>query len=297
MITSQNPSAGDFVSGPSGWIPRIVGVGVFIAVVASVLSAAIGSEAIGPFVFRSWAQRVAGFVNGTNSSGIVFGFLICILSTAVALFAALVSSLSWRRRGGPGLAFFSGFLALVATFPVAVNLDIALGIGGSGMRAAQRILAVEAPGYLGAAAGGIVAGFGVFALVTSLFSSRLRRYFGPVRKKSSLPQGFVGHTVGNQPVYTQLGSSDEDHLVMSDQLEGRYSGVVRSGTNVLAIIALVLGIFGGVLAIPFGHVALRQIRRSGEQGRALAVTGLILGYISLAAIVGIAVLFLAATNQ
>jgi peptidyl-prolyl cis-trans isomerase B (cyclophilin B) len=33
-----------------------------------------------------------------------------------------------------------------------------------------------------------------------------------------------------------------------------------------------------VLGIVFGHVALSQIRRTGEQGRGLAIAGLVIGY-------------------
>lgn len=54
-------------------------------------------------------------------------------------------------------------------------------------------------------------------------------------------------------------------------------------TNVLAILALVFGILGGLLAIPFGHIARSQIRRTGEGGSGLALAGLILGYLWLAA--------------
>lgn len=89
-------------------------------------------------------------------------------------------------------------------------------------------------------------------MVGALLSGRsLRSAFGPVRQVVSPPPGVVG------------------------------------GTNALAIVALVLGIFGGVLAIPVGHVSLNQIRRSGESGRGLAVAGLVLGYLSLVVIVGV----------
>lgn len=54
-------------------------------------------------------------------------------------------------------------------------------------------------------------------------------------------------------------------------------------TNIFAVLALVFGILGGILAIPFGHVARSQIRRTGEQGDGLALAGLILGYIWLVA--------------
>ncbi len=59
-------------------------------------------------------------------------------------------------------------------------------------------------------------------------------------------------------------------------------------TNALAIISLVAGcaqfficIVGSIVAIVTGHIARRQIKRSGEQGAGLALAGLILGYIGL----------------
>ena len=49
-------------------------------------------------------------------------------------------------------------------------------------------------------------------------------------------------------------------------------------TNTLAILALVFGVMGGVAAIPLGHIAVAQIKRTGENGRGLAIAGLVLGY-------------------
>lgn len=55
-------------------------------------------------------------------------------------------------------------------------------------------------------------------------------------------------------------------------------------TNGLAIAALVLGLLGfGLLPVIFGHVALGQIKRTGEGGSGLALAGLILGYLGLIA--------------
>jgi hypothetical protein len=57
-------------------------------------------------------------------------------------------------------------------------------------------------------------------------------------------------------------------------------------TNGLAIAAFVLGLCGfGILPVIFGHVALAQIRRTGDGGTAFAVIGLVLGYLVLAAVV------------
>lgn len=57
------------------------------------------------------------------------------------------------------------------------------------------------------------------------------------------------------------------------------------GTNTMAILAIIFGIGGGVLGIIFGHVALSQIKRTGEDGRGLAIAGLIFGYLGLAALI------------
>ncbi|WP_375401284.1 DUF4190 domain-containing protein [uncultured Amnibacterium sp.] len=50
-------------------------------------------------------------------------------------------------------------------------------------------------------------------------------------------------------------------------------------TNTLAIVALVLGIVVPIGGIICGHIALRQIRRTGEQGHGLALAGTIIGYV------------------
>jgi uncharacterized protein DUF4190 len=48
---------------------------------------------------------------------------------------------------------------------------------------------------------------------------------------------------------------------------------------------LVLGFIFPLLAIPVGHVARREIARTGGRGDALALIGLIFGYLSLIVLV------------
>jgi len=60
-------------------------------------------------------------------------------------------------------------------------------------------------------------------------------------------------------------------------------------TNSVAIVALILGFvvpLGGVIA---GHIALAQIKRTGEGGRGMALAGVIIGY----AYIGFLVLYVA----
>jgi hypothetical protein len=54
-------------------------------------------------------------------------------------------------------------------------------------------------------------------------------------------------------------------------------------TNVLGIITLVLGILGFALVpVITGHIALAQIKRTGDEGRGITIAGLVLGYVGLA---------------
>lgn len=64
-----------------------------------------------------------------------------------------------------------------------------------------------------------------------------------------------------------------------------YGYVPVRPTNTFAVISLVsslasmMVLIGWIPGIVFGHMALRQIDRSGENGRSLAIAGLIVGYI------------------
>ena len=52
-------------------------------------------------------------------------------------------------------------------------------------------------------------------------------------------------------------------------------------TNGLAIAALVSSFFVSILGIILGFVALNQIKTSGEQGRGLALAGIIIGFVAV----------------
>jgi hypothetical protein len=86
--------------------------------------------------------------------------------------------------------------------------------------------------------------------------------------------------------------ADLDQLV-TDLPVARATAVTPvAGTSGLAIASLACGlvqlVFGPLTAIPaivFGHVALHQIKRTGEQGAGLALAGLILGWATVILIV------------
>lgn len=67
-------------------------------------------------------------------------------------------------------------------------------------------------------------------------------------------------------------------------------------TNTLAIVSLVASIaglvilwgIGSIAGVICGHISLGQIKKTGEQGRGMAVAGLIVGYVGIAlAIIGV----------
>ena len=50
-------------------------------------------------------------------------------------------------------------------------------------------------------------------------------------------------------------------------------------TNAMAVASLVCAFIFAPLAIVFGHLSLSQMKRTGEQGRGMAVAGLVIGYV------------------
>jgi hypothetical protein len=63
----------------------------------------------------------------------------------------------------------------------------------------------------------------------------------------------------------------------------------QARNNRLAVASLVLSLLwlfglGSLLGVIFGHIALSQIKQSGELGRGLAIGGIVLGYLALALI-------------
>jgi hypothetical protein len=59
-----------------------------------------------------------------------------------------------------------------------------------------------------------------------------------------------------------------------------------AATNTLAIVALVTSLLGiGLAGIICGHISLGQIKQTNEQGKGMALAGLIIGYVSTAFII------------
>jgi len=83
----------------------------------------------------------------------------------------------------------------------------------------------------------------------------------------------TAHDDGTIVSYPAGGTADPSYLPPT--------GPPAPHTNTLAIVSLVTGFCCSIAAVITGHMALGQIRRTGEAGRGLAVAGLILGYVSI----------------
>ena len=76
-----------------------------------------------------------------------------------------------------------------------------------------------------------------------------------------------------------------------------YGASTAAKTNVLAIVSLVsslVGFFTGIgflVGVVCGHISLSQIKKTGEQGRGMALAGLIIGYIGIALSVILTIVF------
>lgn len=90
--------------------------------------------------------------------------------------------------------------------------------------------------------------------------------------------------------------STPQYQTQSPQHPGYAAGPAK--TNTLAIVALISSFFVSLLGVILGHVALKQIKTTGEGGRGLAIAALAIGYASMAiAVVLIIVMMAAAASQ
>ena len=83
------------------------------------------------------------------------------------------------------------------------------------------------------------------------------------------------------------------------QAPGYAPAPAAAPTNTMAIVSMISSIIGWfafgslcIVGVILGHISLKQLKTSGEGGRGMALTGLIMGYIGIAGwIVGLIILF------
>jgi hypothetical protein len=96
--------------------------------------------------------------------------------------------------------------------------------------------------------------------------------------------------VGQQR-YWDGGAWTEHRAPVATAYAGGYSGPSYPGTSGLAVASMVLGILwifwiGAILALIFGYIALRQIKRTpGLGGKGMAIAGIVLGWVWIALLI------------
>lgn len=65
------------------------------------------------------------------------------------------------------------------------------------------------------------------------------------------------------------------------QHQGYAPAPTPAKTNTLAIAALISSFFVSLLGVILGHIALSQIKTTGEGGRGMAIAALVIGYVSM----------------
>jgi hypothetical protein len=126
--------------------------------------------------------------------------------------------------------------------------------------------------------------------------------------KAAFAEGRLGHEEYSARVGRALAArtfGDLDALTMDLPGARVPAPPAPPGTNALAIASLVCGIgqffgfwlLGTIPAIVCGHMARRQIRRTGEQGDGMALAGVILGWagVGLTIVFGVLIAILVAT--
>lgn len=72
---------------------------------------------------------------------------------------------------------------------------------------------------------------------------------------------------------------------------GAYQPPAQPGYNTMSIVAFILAFFVSIVGIILGYVALSQIKRTGEQGRGLALAAIIIGFVEVALAIFFFILF------
>lgn len=96
---------------------------------------------------------------------------------------------------------------------------------------------------------------------------------------------------GAQEASTRHGSPESYRTSVSAS-HGQSNWPATHPTNTLAVISLVTGLLCfSIISVILGHIALGQIKRTGENGATLAIIGLVLGYLQIIAGVFLVLIF------
>lgn len=247
----------------------------------------------------------------------VWPFTLCVLLALPVVFL-LAIVLRWTRRMLPEFIAYYGILGVLGVGAILLVVgtigSIARASANSRQPRAGRtesalpfvLVAVLGPlaiiamfflgPFVGVRFGGLFGlAFCVLAIVAMLVTGitvavkRSRANTARYSPKVGSATAPIGYTSDGQPIYPIVGYTPDGNPVTADRAIGYQPR--PTGTNAMAIIALIVAFVVPVLAIIFGHIARSQIRRTGEDGAGLALAGLIIGYLSVGATIAILAVF------
>lgn len=143
----------------------------FVLVLVAVIALALVLLFVVAFLPRWWAHRIANQVDGSYTSGVVWGLFAGAVFTAIPLVVgrfAFRRHVAWRTRG------ILLAVALVLAAPNLLTLGIVLG-NGDAARDAQATLQNRGTGFRGASLIGAIVGAVLVAFAFYLLASRRSR--------------------------------------------------------------------------------------------------------------------------
>jgi hypothetical protein len=88
---------------------------------------------------------------------------------------------------------------------------------------------------------------------------------------------------GNAPRYREVGPYGQPGPYVTRSRVGRKTNSLAIASLCCGIGQILVGILAGIPAIVLGFVAISQIRQTGENGRGMAIAGIVLGFVSIIA--------------
>lgn len=112
--------------------------------------------------------------------------------------------------------------------------------------------------------------------------------YTPSESQYSSPENPYAQYSPPPPSYVPVQPAYVQPVIIGQQTNGKATAAL-----VLGLCVFLVGFFTGIPAVILGHMALNEINASGgmQGGRGMAITGLVLGYLSIAGLACLCLLF------
>lgn len=125
--------------------------------VSSVVIIVIGYFVLQRFLPEWWARSMSTRIDGSFTSGTMYGLFFGIVGSTVPLILALLAYFSINTGPRRILSWALAALSLVLLIPNLLTLAVVIG-NGSGARMGQRLMDIGTPGFRGATLVGVIVG-------------------------------------------------------------------------------------------------------------------------------------------